>query len=428
MKKYIVILLIIPFIFSHCTTTVHTTAQVRYDNPAPPPPPIAPSGYEMFYHEMSAYGRWIDFPGEGYAWAPDVDADFRPYATNGHWVYSNYGWAWVSGYSWGWAAFHYGRWLYQDGYGWLWFPGHEWAPAWVTWGNSGTYYGWAPLAPHINMTASMGGGGWNPPPHYWNFVPKEHITRENVNNYVVNRNTNVTDVSNITKNVTIINNNTTINNTVNNTTINNTVNNSSTVNNHINYTSVYNGGPQVKEVENFTNNKVNQVTINTASKPGTGLVAGNNLSLYRPQIKQPDPVATNRPVPPKVEAYKAPVVTSFADEKKPSLQPTSQPVVRQKQTEPVVLPTPAIKTITAQPFVAHKNNVIASTVASTPVKTNTPAAGKKQAAPVAIAKTPVNHPEKSGTQPPPAAPANKQTTKKIPVVNQKPPVDTLKKH
>ena len=273
-----------------CGPVVHTTATVEYrsDIQMNTPPPTS-AGYEMFYNELSPYGRWIDYPGQGYVWVPNAEPGFRPYASNGHWAYSNYGWTWVSNYQWGWAAFHYGSWLYDDYYGWIWVPGHEWAPAWVTWAHSGGYYGWAPLAPKVNVMLAMN-GGWTPPAHYWNFVPQEHITKVNINNYVVNQTNNVTVVNNITKNVTIINNNTTVNNT--------------TVINNIHY----NQGPQVHEVEKATNNNIQQVTINESARPGTTTINNNQISIYRPQIK---PASNNQgaavPAPAKVEAFRGPV-------------------------------------------------------------------------------------------------------------------------
>src|SRR5690625_4780914 len=66
--------------------------------------------FDLFYQSLSPYGRWINYKGYGNAWIPRVSRNFRPYATNGHWIYSDYGWTWVSNYRWGWAPFHYGRW------------------------------------------------------------------------------------------------------------------------------------------------------------------------------------------------------------------------------------------------------------------------------------------------------------------------------
>src|SRR3954464_11015099 len=89
-----------------------------------------PVSYQTFYDELEPYGNWIDYPEYGYVWRPDMGADFRPYSTNGRWVWTDdYEWMWVSDYSWGWAPFHYGRWFFDDAYGWLWIPGYDWSPA-----------------------------------------------------------------------------------------------------------------------------------------------------------------------------------------------------------------------------------------------------------------------------------------------------------
>ena len=162
---------------------------------------------------------------------------FRPYDTNGNWVYSEAGWTWVSNYSWGWAPFHYGRWFYDGGYGWMWRPGNEWAPAWVTWGQSGDYYGWAPLPPNTgyNWRLEAQGSGlelrtrrlYEPP---WRYKPLRGKD-----------------------NVTIINNTTIINN------IYTSNGDNRGGNGHRGFS--YNRGPQVNEVETRTHNTIRPVSI-----------------------------------------------------------------------------------------------------------------------------------------------------------------------
>jgi hypothetical protein len=71
---------------------------------------------------------------------------WRPYSY-GHWVWTDYGWYWVSDEPWAWACYHYGTWVYDSYYGWVWVPDIEWAPAWVYWRAGGNYVGWAPCAP-----------------------------------------------------------------------------------------------------------------------------------------------------------------------------------------------------------------------------------------------------------------------------------------
>lgn len=134
--------------FSGCTVTVQPTPE-----PGPPSSPSGPARWDLsfFYDELAPYGEWFQLQGHGWAWTPyDVPNGWRPYS-NGHWVYSDYGWTWVSDYEWGWAPFHYGRWLYDSQYGWVWVPGREWAPAWVAWRHGPGWIGWAPLPPGVGI-------------------------------------------------------------------------------------------------------------------------------------------------------------------------------------------------------------------------------------------------------------------------------------
>lgn len=102
----------------------------------------------VFYDQLAPSGDWLYVSPYGRVWQPrGVGPDFRPYASSGHWVYTDYGWSFVSDYPWGWATFHYGRWALDPSYGWIWVPGYDWAPAWVDWRYGGGYIGWAPLAP-----------------------------------------------------------------------------------------------------------------------------------------------------------------------------------------------------------------------------------------------------------------------------------------
>jgi uncharacterized membrane protein YgcG len=109
-----------------------------------------PEAYSQFADALSPYGSWIDDGTYGRVWMPSssiVGADFSPYASNGHWALTEFGWTWVSGWDWGWAPFHYGRWTVLGGRGWGWVPGTLWGPAWVSWRSGGGYVGWAPLPP-----------------------------------------------------------------------------------------------------------------------------------------------------------------------------------------------------------------------------------------------------------------------------------------
>ncbi|MGZ3821185.1 MAG: DUF6600 domain-containing protein, partial [Mucilaginibacter sp.] len=231
---------------------------------ASPKKSMAQEGYisdQEFYDDLQPYGTWVSDPEYGNVWIPDADENFRPYATRGHWVVTDYGNTWVSDYPWGWATFHYGRWRYDDYYGWEWIPGHQWAPAWVSWRHGGGYYGWAPLMPGISISISFG-SSYRVPDNYRVCAPQAYITSPNIYNYYVPH----------TRAVTIIHNTTIINNTY--------------VNNNITYVR----GPRVEEIRQVThNNNVRVYNINNASRPGNVNITNNTVNIYRPAVqKAPD--------------------------------------------------------------------------------------------------------------------------------------------
>ncbi len=135
-------------------------------------PPPEGEVQASFDDALSPYGEWTDVDGTR-VWRPTpsvVGEDFQPYATNGQWVSSDYGWYFQSDYAWGWAPFHYGRWALDPNHGWIWIPGTVWAPAWVDWRIGGGYIGWAPLPP-IGWSVVV--QPWRP---YWCFVPVAHFS------------------------------------------------------------------------------------------------------------------------------------------------------------------------------------------------------------------------------------------------------------
>lgn len=110
----------------------------------------------VFYEPLAPYGTWFTLDGYGQVWRPrHVHAQWRPY-TDGRWLYTEYGWTWVSDWPWGWAPFHYGRWYSHPVYGWVWIPGTVWAPAWVAWRYAPGWAGWAPLPPEAVWTPGIG--------------------------------------------------------------------------------------------------------------------------------------------------------------------------------------------------------------------------------------------------------------------------------
>lgn len=106
--------------------------------------------YERFADVLSPFGVWIELPGYGHAWVPAllrVGTGFVPYASDGRWTPTEFGWSWSSDWDWGWVPFHYGRWIDVDHYGWCWLPGTTWGPGWVEWRLGGGWVGWAPSPP-----------------------------------------------------------------------------------------------------------------------------------------------------------------------------------------------------------------------------------------------------------------------------------------
>jgi hypothetical protein len=211
--------------------------------------------FQVFYDQLSPYGDWVDYPSYGYVWVPAGREGFRPYGTRGHWIYTEDGWTWVSDYSWGWATFHYGNWFYDDSYGWMWAPGYEWAPAWVTWGEYGGNYCWAPVGPHVNIGVSF--ASYRPPYNYWNFCPRDRITNVNLSRYYVNSHQNTTVINHIT-----------------------VINNVRTGGG-----GAYHRGPAPANVERFTHSPIRPVAIHASSRPGAASVQNGQLAIYRPTVR-----------------------------------------------------------------------------------------------------------------------------------------------
>lgn len=259
MKNTFCILAIMAIVVASCGPTYVT---VQNTTPAPQQPVNPESvSYQVFYDDLSPYGQWIDYPGYGYVWMPDAGPDFKPYVTNGRWVYSDEGWIWASDYDWGWATFHYGRWFFDQNYGWMWVPGNEWAPAWVNWRQNADYYGWAPLGPNVSEGMY---GNYNPPSNYWCFVPHQYVNSPRVNTYVVTQENNIT----------IINRSTVITNTVINNTI---VNNHSSSHNYI-------MGPDANEVSRATGTSIRPIAIQTSNRAGQAQLTNGQLSIFRPKV------------------------------------------------------------------------------------------------------------------------------------------------
>ena len=210
----------------------------------------------VFQKSLSPYGRWVNHRTYGQVWIAN-QRNFTPYETNGHWAYTNYGWTWVSDYDWGWAPFHYGRWNWEPSLGWYWIPDYDWGPAWVAWRNSGDYYGWAPLAPGLNISVGVS-YATRIPSGRWVFAPRQYINSPSISRYYVPR----------TKNITIIKNTTIVNNIV--------------VKNNVHVAA----GPRREDVERVNHTKIKTYTVSNSSRPGKTVVNNNTINVYRPVVNK----------------------------------------------------------------------------------------------------------------------------------------------
>ncbi|MGH7338090.1 MAG: DUF6600 domain-containing protein, partial [Myxococcota bacterium] len=111
--------------------------------------------FEFFASSLEPHGSWHTSASFGRVWIPRVQViDWHPYAY-GHWVYTDFGWTWVSDYEWGAIPYHYGTWVIEPELGWAWVPGYVWAPAWVVFRAGPSYIAWAPVPPSFSVGRSV---------------------------------------------------------------------------------------------------------------------------------------------------------------------------------------------------------------------------------------------------------------------------------
>jgi hypothetical protein len=241
------------------------------------PPQRVVVDVSFFYDELAPYGRWFSVDDYGWVWSPsDVQVGWRPY-TYGYWVYTDFGWTWVSKWSWGWAPFHYGRWFFHRNHGWVWRPDRVWAPAWVVWRHRPGWVGWAPMPPQVEWQAGVGlRGRWGDidtiiEPHWYSFVEDRHLGARDLEKRLEISARNVT-LFGLTENVT----------------------NYAAVENR-----VVNRSINIERIEQATGRPVSRHRVADGSSPGRGgEVRGNDVVFYRPTIERG---ATDR-APRRIEA------------------------------------------------------------------------------------------------------------------------------
>jgi hypothetical protein len=251
-----------------------------------PPAPQAPQDISIFYDDLAPYGDWFEIEEYGYVWTPySVPVGWRPY-TDGYWVFTDYGWTWVSSWPWGWAPFHYGRWVFHPRHGWVWIPGKVWGPAWVVWRSGPGWVGWAPMPPQPGWRFGMGFQVISDldeliEPHRYSFVAERYLTDRNLNRHFELQARNVTLVHN-TRNVT----------------------NYQTIENRIVNRSI-----DVGQIERVTGKRIIERRV-VDGRPGMIESRGNDLPLYRPIIGKDTSDRTPRRVAPPVVPSRPPVVSN----------------------------------------------------------------------------------------------------------------------
>ena len=239
---------------------------VTYSAPSVQQYPSGPQQYgrnedtSYFYDRLSPYGNWVDYSSYGYVWTPrHMGYRWRPYS-DGHWVWTDYGWTWIANEEWGDIPFHYGRWGWDNDMGWFWVPGTVWGPAWVTWRSNDQYMGWAPFPPGVEFRAGMNFASLSIdiPLNFWVFIQGPHFQDRDLNPYVLPFERNQTIV-----NFTSMHNNI-----------------------YSRGDRIINEGIRQDDVRRITGRAVPTYRLQDAQQPGRTKVVGQEVQMFRPAIRQ----------------------------------------------------------------------------------------------------------------------------------------------
>ena len=216
--------------------------------------------FGYIYDYLSGFGFWVNYSPFGYVWVPrGIDARWHPYI-HGRWVWTDYGWTWVSFYSWGWLPFHYGRWGWDIHLGWFWVPDVEWAPAWVVWRFSDIYLGWAPVPPDVPFRPGHGFEWRNRhiDYHLWVFIEARHFSEGRLANWVIPRERNRTLI-----NFTVLADRFSLRNNI-----------------------IINDALSPQHVERITGRPITRVNIKEIKQPAEEKLSSKEVRIYRPVIRR----------------------------------------------------------------------------------------------------------------------------------------------
>jgi uncharacterized protein DUF6600 len=244
------------------------THPVPYPSPAPAPVPAPSVEIRFFYDALDPDGDWLWMPPYGWVWAPAaVDPFWRPY-TAGHWIWTDWGWTWVSPERWGWATYHYGRWVRAPRHGWVWIPGDVWGPGWVAWRRGPGLVGWAPLPPDVRFHAGVGldWGGIDVDVAIdvgaWCFLDEARFADDDVGRYAYPVGRNATAVR-TTKHVTNV---------------------------RLNGSKIINEGIDRGEIERAIHRPIKERRVVDQPRPALrpATVIGDDVEVYRPAVQEHD--------------------------------------------------------------------------------------------------------------------------------------------
>ena len=224
--------------------------------------PVLDIGY--CYDYLAPFGTWIHMDRYGYVWCPrHMGYRWRPY-THGHWVWSDFGWMWISNYEWGWMPFHYGRWGWDDDCGWFWVPDVTWGPAWVTWRWSDLYFGWAPIPPGVVFRAGIDFDvlALGIPHNFWVFIGGSRFLDRDVYRYCLPYERNMSIIGR------------------------------TSVRNRYDFRGgrLVNEGFGIETVQRVTRRTVARHRLQDADRPGEVQGSGEDVRVYRPSLRE-DPGA-----------------------------------------------------------------------------------------------------------------------------------------
>src|SRR5262245_19633011 len=220
-----------------CLAVVIITACATIPEPASAEVRVGAS-FDFFYSNLGPHGQWIVSGSYGRVWQPAVyRVGWNPYY-DGHWVYTDVGWAWVSDYEWGAIPYHYGTWVMDADIGWCWVPGYVWAPSWVVFRTGPDYIGWAPVPVRYSVGMSVVSRSYDPGAFV--FVASRDFLAPRVRGYAVPAN-----------GTSVVINNTRIENTIR-------------IENNI----VVNSGPDVDIVQRASGKRIQAESIERVARVG----------------------------------------------------------------------------------------------------------------------------------------------------------------